>query len=337
MTDVELFAVVTPGFEDVAAAELIEHGFKQVDVRPGGVSFRGHPFRANVKLGIPTRILQRVGRFKAYNFAQLEKGFKNLDLSMFGGLTPQATCHKSRLYHSGAIEERVSKWVEPGDVSVFLRLVRDKCTVSIDTSGQRLHRRGWRIENGPAPLRETLAHALLRWAGWTPGTPLVDPMCGSGTTVIEAAAWACGQWPGQHRQFLCEKWASPSEVGPRPVIKTAIYGSDKSAEMVAMAQRNATRAGVDVAFTVSDARDIRPDSTEGLVVCNPPYGRRIRGGDPYGCLGELLAGPYRGYNAVVLVPHEGAMRKLRRPVSRSVRVKNGGISLKAVYLDAAVS
>ena len=151
------FAVVPPGFEDVMMSELRAFGFVHVQGEVGGVSFRGDPLRANRVLSCATRILYRVGRFPAPSFPAFERGFKALDLSRFGGLTPQASTRKSKLYHTGAIEERVARWCPSGPTTVLIRLNKDKCTVSIDTSGERLHRRGWRLENGPAPMRETLA------------------------------------------------------------------------------------------------------------------------------------------------------------------------------------
>ena len=152
-----LFAVTPPGLEVLAAAELKRHRFPKASPAEGGVSFVGSPLRANRVLALPTRILQRVARFPAHGFDQLEHGAAEVDWAPFGGLTPQAACHKSRLYHSDAVAEHLARVVPAGPVSLLARLQRDVCTLSVDTSGERLDQRGWRLESGPTPLRETLA------------------------------------------------------------------------------------------------------------------------------------------------------------------------------------
>ena len=218
-----------PGLEVLAAAELKRHRFAKASPADGGVSFVGSPLKANRVLALPTRILQRVARFPARGFDQLEYGTAAVDWTPFGGLTPQAACHKSRLYHSGAVEEHIARVVPAGPVTLMARLQRDECTLSVDTSGERLDQRGWRLEGGPAPLRETLAAAVLALAGWTPGCALFDPMCGSGTLLIEAAVAAAGLAPGRLRTFPCEAWWRSEAMPSGTAVPTVIGGGDRSA------------------------------------------------------------------------------------------------------------
>ena len=330
----ELFAICPPGLERWVADEVREFGFRKIQIEKGGVSFVGNPLLANRCLRCPTRILQRIARFAAPSFQALERGFRKLDLDEFGGLDPQAACSKSRLFHSGAVVERVQRWVNMGETTLFIRIHRDRCTVSIDTSGERLHRRGWRVENGPAPIRETLANILLRVAAWTPGEPLCDPMCGSGTFLIEAADWATGHQPGRRRRFACEKWIKTIASEPsRQAIETLICGSDRSLETVELAQRNAQRADVTIDIAQRDAADRVAPAPNGLLVCNPPYGKRAKSPKAYAALGTLLRTEFANWRAGVIVPSEHAFKALGRPATTLVEFQNGGIKLRYAVLE----
>ena len=230
----DLFAVIQPGLEDLCAAELAALDLGPRTPHPGGVAFSGEiadVARANLHLGVATRVLARVGEFRAPGFPELHARAARLAWERFipGGSAPRVlvhvNAHKSRLYHTAAIAERVAKGLgerlgvapelrtaadddddrEPGPerppTRIFVRLERDRCTVSVDSSGEPLHRRGYRLAVAKAPLRPTLAAALLRAVDWNPGEPLLDPMCGSGTLVLEAARRACGRPPGADRGF----------------------------------------------------------------------------------------------------------------------------------------
>ncbi len=208
----DLFAVTQPGLEDICAAELAELGLAG-QIVPGGVSFAGELAdlaAANLRLGVATRVLVRVGEFRAPGFPELHAHAARLPWERFLSptATPRVCClvsaRKSRLYHTVGIAERVvrglgerlgvaAELVPASDddadaettvaaLRVHVRLERDRCTVSVDSSGEPLHRRGYRLALARAPLRPTLAAAMLRAAGWHPGEPLLDPMCGSGTT-----------------------------------------------------------------------------------------------------------------------------------------------------------
>lgn len=339
-----LFAICPPGLEDIVAAEIDEAGFGPAQAVPGGVLFTAEPLAANRALATPTRILQRVARFEARDFAALQRGTAAVDWSAWGhlGFTPEVSAHRSRLYHTGAIAERVVAIVPPGSMGLYVRLDDDVCTLSVDTSGELLHRRGWREETGPAPLRETLAAALLRRAGWAPAEALYDPMCGSGTFVIEAAVQAAGLAPGRLRHFACEAFCPATPVtalrAPQP---TRIGGSDRARPVVESARRNAARAGVTVVFDAIEAAHARPpappdDDTPGLLICNPPYDRRALGAaHALDRLALALAGPFRTWRAAVLAPEVHGTDWLGRRVVEWFPVVNGGLRLTFVLLAPA--
>src|SRR3954463_823882 len=233
----ELFASTAPGLESIAAGELKALGVKGRQ-EPGGVAFESdieRVYLANLWLRTASRVILRLGRFHASTFYELERRAKKLPWSNFlsdgGSVEVRVTCRKSRLYHSDAVAERVLDAIrqvspavdlkvgndESGDETAqsskptqlfVVRIVDDQCEISADSSGELLHRRGYRKEVAKAPLRETLAAAMILASGWRPGSPLVDPMCGSGTIPIEAAMIARRIAPGLRRQFQFMRWPS---------------------------------------------------------------------------------------------------------------------------------
>jgi putative N6-adenine-specific DNA methylase len=225
-----------------------------------------------------------------------------------------------------------------GKPTLCARMEGGLCVLSVDTSGELLHLRGYRREVGRAPLRETLAAGLLRLAGWKPGEALWDVMCGSGTILIEAAEQAAGLAPGRARRFAFEGFPSHDEAAwralprARPAIPTPLFGSDLNAGALGTARRNARRAGVALALERIDATKLWARPGPGLVIANLPYGKRV---------GEKseLASLYRGLGDAVrrLGPtwryafflEEGA-HHLRLPITRSIPVRNGGLRCQLV-------
>jgi putative N6-adenine-specific DNA methylase len=251
------------------------------------------------------------------------------------------------------------------DVRVYAHLTADTLTLALDTSGEPLFKRGWRTDKGDAPLKETLAAAMIAATGWT-GTnadgapaPLFDPCCGSGTLVIEAAQIALAQAPGRQRRFAFERllphdparWAAVRErarAGERPWPKDAppvAYGSDVSFRMVDFARRNAERAGVAAAveFRGGDAlQRLPPSSRPGVLLLNPPYGERIEAAGVAGGLGadafyQRLAAHWKthfgGWTAWVLTPDRELPRRLRLQASRRVPLFNGPIECRLMRFD----
>ena len=358
------FAAVTPGGEAAAARELAAlacaHGVRAV---PGGVEFGGDfavGARANLWLRLPTRILLRVGLFEAREFAVLRRRAARLPLATYlpaaASVCLSVSQRASRLYHTGAIAEnltlalrdalgrgvRVGTRASEGAPLLLVRGERDRWTFSLDASGERLHRRGWRLDPGPASLRETLAALALALCGWQPDEPLVDPLCGSGTFAIEAASRALGIAAGARRRFACEEWriGSPAlwselraevEAARRAHAAAAILASDRDASALAAAQRNAERAGCAQAirFVHAPLEALVPPPGPGLVLVNPPYGRRLGTRADlaalYASLGRTLRERFAGWRAGVLVPEPRLEAQLRLRVVERHALRNGGL------------
>ncbi len=370
------FAVVAPGLEEAAAREI--EALPNVSAlarETGGVEWSApavEGYRANLWLRLPTRVLARIGTVEAREFGRLRRRAATLNWGAFvapgASIALRASTTRCRLYHTGAITEtaalaigdavkgaRVAAEGEAADVSILVRGAEDHFTFSIDASGERLHRRGARIEVGAAPLRETLAAGLLALAGWNPSLPLVDPMCGAGTIVIEAALQAVDRAPGIDRAFgdgfAIDDWPLFSASGAataatalrdeaRARIHVAapapIVGSDHDARAIERARRNAARAEVEAHVTLAsrDVADARPPgATSGLVIVNPPYGRRLANPRAavatYRELGRVLRAHFRGWRAAIVVP--GALKDaagaLRLDLPDQHRLRNGGLPI----------
>ena len=336
----EIFLGGTPGLEAALLAEAVEQGFDQAVQVPGGVSFQGtwpDVWRANLVLRGATRVLARIGSFMAFHLAQLDKRARKFPWRKV--LRPEvpvrvevATSRKSKIYHAAAAAQRIETAltangliVDPDAVIVIKARIDDnRVTLSIDTSGESLHKRGHKHAVGKAPIRETLAALMLRQCGYNGKEPVLDPMCGSGTFVIEAAEIAAGLHAGRSRAFAFEQLASfaaqdwdtmraTSESYDEPA--TCFYGSDRDMGAVRMSRENAVRSGV-AAFTafenISAADLSRPEGPPGLVICNPPYGGRIGNQkllfSVYAGLGKRLASQFTGWR-IGLVTSDPALAK----------------------------
>ncbi len=369
------FAATAPGLEPLALAELKALGTGPVRLEPGGVSFGGPQsslMRANLWLRTASRVHLRLATFHAEAFYELERHARSLPWARY--IAPGATvrfavsCQKSRLYHTGAIAERLFEAiartvpaVEPAAPSgakvsderddeesgagplVFFRAVRDECTVGIDSSGDLLHRRGWRRSLSRAPLRETLAAALLLAAGYDGSEPLCDPLCGSGTIPIEAALIAKRAAPGLGRHFAFEAWEGfeqgdweqlrqQAKEGERRELPAPIEGSDSSASAINAAKENAERAGLAgvLQFQASPFQSLAPREMPGLIAGNPPYGRRI--GEESSAR-PLLASFVKslecsraGWRLALIAP-PALLRTLRPPLKEMLSTRNGGLQV----------
>ena len=294
------FAVAPPGMDDLVAAELTALGVAIAQVEAAGVTFRANRrtlLQVNRGLRVASRVLVRVGDFRCRDFPALFRQALKLPWGRYlrpgTPLAVRASSQQSRLIHTGRLAATLTDAVRralgqvPDDPalplqSLFLRLDNDQCTLSIDSSGDHLHRRGYRQEQGEAALRENLAAGILLRSGWQPGLPLLDPCCGSGTLVIEAALMAAGLAPGAQRTFALMHWPHYRPVPLAPTTPPAqglcLYGSDRAPAMLELARRNADRAGV-ADLCHWETRDLaaweQPPAEQGWVVCNPPYGIRL--------------------------------------------------------------
>jgi putative N6-adenine-specific DNA methylase len=334
----EIFLVATPGLEQPLLDEALAAGFAGAAITDGGVSFPGtwdDVWRANLVLRGATRVLARIGSFMAFHLAQLDKRARKFPwVDVLRADVPVrvevATSRKSKIYHAGAAAQRIEKALAEdhgiiitpeAEVAIKVRIDDNRVTVSVDTSGESLHKRGHKEAVGKAPMRETLAALMLRACGYDGNEPVVDPMCGSGTFVIEAAEIAMGLFPGRSRSFAFEqlatfdpaRWAEMRKSGKTRTAPTHFIGSDRDAGAVRMATDNAARAGVaeSTTFMNLNATDLtRPDGPAGLVICNPPYGARIGNQKMlfgvYAGLGRMLADQFSGWR-VGIVTSEPAL------------------------------
>lgn len=322
----DIFLAAIPGLEADLCSEVRERQFGKARIVPGGVVIRGgwrEVWRANLQLRGAARVLAQVARFRVEHLNQLgnlARGVAWRTLLRPGSIAHvEAATSRSRIYHSAAAAERVAKAIvavlgEPAIdgvlVTVKVRIEADVATLAIDTSGEPLHRRGHKQAVAKAPLRETMAAPFLRQCGFKGDEPVLDPMCGAGTFVIEAAEMAANLQPGRSRAFAFEALATfdPAEwqrlKGLRPAATPDVrfHGRDRDAGAVRMSRENAERAGV-AAFTSFEQGEIAdlvpPPGPPGLVMLNPPYGGRI--GDKrdlvplYRQIGSVLAGRFPGW------------------------------------------
>jgi putative N6-adenine-specific DNA methylase len=365
--DLECFAAAAPGLESLVAAELRALGEAQSvvvgETEPGGVSFRADRtglYAANLHLRIASRVLVRIGAFHASAFHELERHAARLPWREFvpsgGPVAFRVTSRKSRLYHQDAIAQRVlgvaggatPATSEEGAAQQFVvRLFRDECTVSADASGELLHRRGYRLATAKAPLRETLAAAMLVGAGWDGSAPLVDPMCGSGTIPIEAALLTRRIPPGMARRFAFMRWPGFDEslwerlVGQArervvPRASVPILGSDRDAGAVSASVANAERAGVggDIEWRRAAISAMAPPPGRGWIVTNPPYGVRVgeRRGlrDLYAQLGNVAQRCCPGWEVAFLAAHPELERQTGLEQTVRFTTENGGIRVRLV-------
>lgn len=334
----DIFLVGTPGLEDMLLAEAVEKGFAGATLSPGGVTVQGgwpEVWRANLELRGTSRVLARIGSFMAFHLAQLDKRARKFPwgdvLRADVPLRVQVTTKASKVYHAGAAAQRIETALRESLGAVIspeaalvlkVRIDDNVVTMSLDTSGESLHKRGHKEAVGKAPMRETLASLLLRQAGYSGTETVLDPMCGSGTFVIEAAEIAMGLLPGRSRDFAFQSLASfdpdawdAMRNSARHQTDLRFYGSDRDAGAIRMSLANAHRAGVSdaVQFVNHAAGEIRPpDGPPGLVMVNPPYGGRIGNKKLlyplYGTLGQTLLTHFKGWR-VGLVTSEPPLAK----------------------------
>jgi putative N6-adenine-specific DNA methylase len=364
-SDLEIFLVATPGLEAPLHAEAAEKGFAGAKIVHGGVSCRGdwpEVWRANLCLRGANKVLVRLGSFPAVHLAQLDKRARKFPWSDV--LRPdvpvkvEATSRKSRIYHAGAARQRIERAITEtlgapissnANLRVLLRIEKDICTLSVDTSGEPLHKRGHKPAVAKAPMRETMAAMFLRECGFDGSEPVLDPMCGSGTFVIEAAEIALGLNPGRSRHFAFENlhgfdsevWAALKNTATHSATDMLFYGSDRNAGAVEAAGTNAERAEVakHTRFQCKPVSDIKPPSgPAGLVIVNPPYGARI--GDEkrlrslYGSLGKVLMSRFSGWRAGIVTSNQSLARATRLPLlAPGPVVDHGGTKIRLYRTD----
>lgn len=342
--DLDIFLVAPPGLEPVLFAEARGAGFKSARYVPGGVTLKGgwpDVWRANLELRGAGRVMVRLGSIHALHLSELDKRARRFPwrgvLRADRPVRVEASCKSSRIYHSGAVQERIEKAIakelgavisDEADVCIRARFEDDVCTLAVDTSGELLHKRGHKEAVAKAPMRETMAALFLRQCGYDGAEPVLDPMCGSGTFVIEAAEIASGMKPGRSRRFAFEDLATfdaaawnemraearAGEVTPA----VRFHGSDRDEGAIRMSRANAERAGVAALtdFTCAAIEDLKaPVGPPGLVIVNPPYGDRL-GDKPriaalYRALGHVLLTRFKGWRVGLITTDQALARASR--------------------------
>jgi len=371
----EFFVTCAPGLEPILHEEIKSLRLARVERQVGGVRFEGtlrDAWRANLELRTAVRVLQKVRRFEARDADQLYSGVQEVDWSAFlrpgGSLRVDAHSNESELGHTLFVEQKTKDAVcdqlrekhgdrpsvdlEDADLGIYVHLFRDRCTVLTDTSGDSLHKRGWRLHQGRAPLSETLAAALVLASGWDRRSPLLDPFCGSGTILIEAALIAGNVAPGIFRRgFGFERWPGHDEAGWKALLaearqrvyfpsKLVLRGSDADRTILAEAGLNAASAGVAerIVFECARAEDFAPKrGWNAWIVSNPPYGERIgdeRALEPlFMRFGSILRDKCAGYHASILSGNPKLTHAFGMTPKAKIALKNGAIDCELLQFE----
>ncbi|TDR78372.1 THUMP domain-containing class I SAM-dependent RNA methyltransferase [Paludibacterium purpuratum] len=367
-----LFASCPRGLEAALVQELMRLGASDPQAVDGGVGFTGSMailMRANLESRVASRVLMRLahGEYRTerdinalamqvdwprhFDVSQRIKvkteaaGSRVKSLDYVSLTVKDAVCDRFRQAELG----RPSVDTRTPDVRIQVFLTADQASIYLDSSGDALFKRGWRMESGDAPLRENLAAGILLLAGYDGSQPLLDPMCGSGTFLVEAADIALNRAPGRTRTFAFEKWktfdsvlwqqlqtaARAAERAPTPL---PIRGSDHDRRMTAMAHANLERAGLAglIEVEVMDVFDTRPHAPAGLIVTNPPYGVRLEELDTlaalYPRLGDWLKQHFAGWTAQLFTGDLRLAKLIRLTIKRRIPLYNGALECRLFTL-----
>ncbi len=360
----EYFATVARGLEDLATQELTELGAQDVAQGFCGVSFHGDRellYRVNLWARLPFRVLLKLGEFPCIDGDELYASLQSIDWGAY--LTPDLTMavtvtgKNEQLNHSHLTAVQAKRAIttqqtqqfgnrsnvdltDP-DLRINVHIDQDLCTVSLDSSGSSLHRRGYRSAVGDAPLKESLAAALVKMSGWTPDLAFVDPLCGSGTLPLEAAMQALNIAPGVFREsFGFERWLDfdralfdrllqSAETGENKDLQLTIIGSDRSYDVIKQAQANALKSGVGsyIQFAQRELADVEAPTDAGILLCNPPYGERLGRDEDLGAfyklLGDILKNRFKGWTAYVLSGNKELAKSIGLRSAQRTTVYNG--------------
>lgn len=373
----DIAVICTPGLEFTTRHELAALGVTipapdATKTLSGIIELAGDAatiYSLNLRLRTASRVLVRLGEFNAAAFSELCKKASRLPWKNF--LRPgspvciRVTTFSSKLYHKKGISERLAGAISDalgqetrlvpmnyddeagGAPLVVVRLIHNWCSISIDSSGAHLHRRGYRQQVAKAPLRENLAAALLIASGWPRNLPLVDPFCGSGTIPIEAAMMAADLAPGRNRAFAFQEWPNFEQETWRSVqnknmaapggVWPFIAGSDRDAGAIQASRANAERAGVGdmIEWKCRSISDLELPPVPGWIVTNPPYGERVKGGPDLRNLYARAGSVWRQIGGLwhidLLTSSPRWSGQLGMPTTLRARFNNGGIPV--VFLN----
>lgn len=351
------------GVEKMLAREIKDLGFEIVKTEDGRVTYKTDEYgiaKANMWLRCAERVHLKVAEFEAKTFDDLFEGTKRINWAKYipyGAQFPitKASSIKSKLHSTPHIQSIVKKaiveslkksYLEDGLLKedkekypIYVFIHKDKVVLSIDTTGDALHKRGYREKANKAPIRETLAAAIMYLTPWKPGRTLVDPMCGSGTLLIEAAMMGINMAPGLNREFISEKWRTMDKKIWWDVRKEAydkideskpfkIYGYDIDEQAINIARENAELAGVEdyIEFNVANAVDFKSDEEYGFIITNPPYGERLEDSDSVKMLYKELGYTFRklkNWSYYLITSFEDFEREFGKDADRKRKLYNG--------------
>ncbi|NJK41638.1 MAG: RNA methyltransferase [Acaryochloridaceae cyanobacterium SU_2_1] len=361
----QYFATVARGLESLAAQELVELGAKSVQPGFCGVGFRGDRkllYQINLWARLPFRILMHLDSFPCQDAQDLYRGIHRLPwqqyLSPAQTLAVDATGKTEALNHShftalqvknAIVDQQRAEFgersnVEPQhpDLRINIHLEQDHCIVSLDSSGSSLHRRGYRPALGVAPLKESLAAAIIRLSGWQPDQAFIDPLCGSGTLPLEACLIGLQRAPGLFRQFGFQTWLdydaqlwqslkAEAEAAQALHLPMPIWGSDRDPDVIEQARANAQRCGVTdhVWLEPMDLQEVQAPTDSGILICNPPYGERLGQSEDLGAfyqaLGGLFKQRFKGWTVFVLSGNRLLSQAIGLKSCQRIALNNGSL------------
>ena len=360
------YTLITPcffGIEKILKNEITNLGYEIIKTEDGRVTYKTDEYgiaRSNMYLRCAERVHLKVAEFEARTFDELFEGTKRINWAKyipFGAQFPisKASSIKSKLYSTPDIQSIVKKavveslkksYLETGLLKedkekypIYVFIHKDKVTLTIDTSGTALHKRGYRERANKAPIRETLAAAIMELVPWRPGRTLVDPMCGSGTLLIEAAMKGINMAPGMNREFISESWRTMDKKIWWDVRREAyakldedtqfkIYGYDIDEEALEIARENAEIAGVSdyIEFRYGDATEFSSDEEYGFIVTNPPYGERLEDTDTVKMLYKQLGYTFRklkNWSYYLITSYEDFENEFGQEATKRRKLYNG--------------
>ena len=359
----EIFITTQLGLEHLLHDEIKKFEFTNPVLLVGGVSITGDwvdVWKANMYLRGATKVLARIGEFRAFHLAQLDKRARKFPwhITISKGMSIKAevvTNRKNKIYHAGAAVERIERAiseeigskiagsVSSADIVFKIRIIDNNVIISIDTSGDGLYKRGYKLATGKAPIRENIASLALYYCGYTGNEPVLDPMCGSGTFIIEAAEISRNLMPGRNRKFSFQNLNSYDEKLVDYFIKKwenkisefTFFGMDRNYNVVEHSIQNSKRAGIDDISNFkaqSIERLSRPKGPEGLVIVNPPYGSRIGKKKDlfslYRTFGEKMKNEFSGWRVGMVTSDNALAQSTKLPlISSELAISNGGLKI----------
>lgn len=367
MLEFEMVAKTFKGLEEVLATELVDLGANNVQLQRRAVSFTGDIemlYKANLHLRTASRVLKTIATFKAENSDEVYEQVKKISWEKFMHVDTtfaiDSTVYSEVFRHSKFVAYRVkdaiadffmekyqkrpSVRLDNPQLMINIHIAHNICTLSLDSSGESLHKRGYRVSQTEAPINEALAAGMILMTGWRGETDFMDPMCGSGTLLIEAALIALNIPPGLFRNsFAFEKWSDFDEEifqtlynddSQERTFEHKIYGSDISPRAIAIAKQNIQSAGLTkyIELNAVSLQQLDTVNDKCLMVTNPPYGERITSNDIFGlyaAVGTYLKHKFTGNTAWVISSQEDLLFKIGLKPSRKVELLNG--SLECLY------